>query len=85
MLDLKGFFSKYAHLGVSEKRSKQALIDAIQQVLTVTITSAQIKIQNKEVTLTVPSALRFAIMERKKEILEQVHATMGQTTFTSIR
>ena len=78
MFDLKNFFSKYASLGLTDKRSKDAFIASVQEIIGVTITSAQIRVRDKEVSLTVPSAIRFAILEHKKEILDTMHRRIGE-------
>lgn len=86
MRDIKSLFGKYASLGLSDKRGKEAFIKAVQEVLSVTLTIKQITVNKKEVTLQVPSALRYAIKNSEKEILKKMESLVGTAdVYHSIR
>lgn len=85
MLHLKNLFAKYASLGASEKKIKEACAQAISEVLEVSIPHTAVKIVKKEITLVVSSAIRYSVIEHKKEILTRIQQLLGGSSVTSIR
>lgn len=86
MRDIKSLFSKYATLGLSDKRGKEAFIAAVSEVVRVTLTPTQLTVKKTEVSIQAPSSITYVIKQNKKEILQKMEQMVGKDdTYQSIR
>lgn len=77
MQDLKALLSRYTHLGVSERYRKEVIQKVLHDVFGVQISTSSINIKDNRAHVHLPSAIRYALHEQKKEVLAQINANMG--------
>jgi hypothetical protein len=70
--NLSQYLKKFEHLLPYEVRVRNAVIWAIQEVLSITITRSQVSVSGSRVFITAPAALKSEIVLKQEKLLAKV-------------
>lgn len=77
MQDLRGLLARYAHIGVSERHIKSIVVSVLEEEFSIRVIPSHVDIREHRVYVHIPSAARYALHEKKKQILDKINATIG--------
>ena len=78
MREIQKLLERYAKLQAPEKTVKKAFVEAIQQVVGVSIDIDSVRIRNKTARLDVPAALKHEIRLNQQKVIEATKDTVGK-------
>lgn len=77
MIHLSELLGKFKNLGLGERQTKDALIEAIQEIVGVSISRKDVSLSGKTAYIKTGSVMKSEIFLRKEEILKKMKEKSG--------
>lgn len=84
-MNISNFLKKFQDLDFDRKNKKQTVLNCLNSITNLNIEEKDFSISTDKIVLKTPSAYKFEISMRKKEILSCIEKALGKNTFKEIK